>query len=113
MQEAGDRAVAEMLKIDGKIYRTGSSTDVLYVNSGTSQDWACDAGVQMSYTFELRDEGEYGFLLPREQILPTAKEYTAGVKSLMEFTLDNFEGKSAGGRNGIVGLLVVILCLIG
>jgi hypothetical protein len=30
----------------------------------------------------------------------------------MEFTLDNFEGKSAGGRNGIVGLLVVILCLI-
>ena len=64
------------------------------------------------YTFELRDEGEYGFLLPREQILPTAKEYTAGVKSLMEYTLDNFEGKSAGSKNGIVGLLVVILCLI-
>lgn len=35
--------------------------------SGSSSDWAKgDAGIAYSYLIEMRDTGEYGFLLPAE-----------------------------------------------
>ena len=38
-------------------------------------DWALgEAQIPYSYSVELRDTGRYGFLLPRELILPTALE---------------------------------------
>ena len=36
------------------------------------------AGVPYSYTIELRDNGQYGFVLPANQILPTVQENMAG-----------------------------------
>ncbi len=48
------------------------------IASGGSADWALgDAGVPYSYSVELRDTGPYGFLLPRDQILPTSEEIWA------------------------------------
>ena len=42
----------------------------LYPASGDSADWVYEAGgVTHSYTFELRDTGKHGFLLPQEQVL--------------------------------------------
>ena len=34
------------------------------------------------FTIELRDHGEYGFLLPAKFIIPTGKELLAAVKTL-------------------------------
>lgn len=48
--------------------------------AGGSDDWAYDLGVKYSYTFELRDTGYYGFLLPASQIEPTCKETMLAVK---------------------------------
>lgn len=31
-------------------------------------------GKRLSYTYELRDRGRYGFLLPPNQIIPTGEE---------------------------------------
>jgi hypothetical protein len=46
--------------------------------AGCSDDWAKEiAGIKYAYTYELRDEGKYGFLLPPEYILPTAQETMA------------------------------------
>ena len=43
--------------------------------SGTASDWAFkSAGIKYSYTFELPDTGEYGFLLPSERIKPVGEE---------------------------------------
>lgn len=33
----------------------------------------------IAFTYELRDRGEHGFLLPAEQILPTAEETLVSV----------------------------------
>jgi len=67
--------------IYGSQYAVGTSTNVLYVASGGSDDWAKGAaGIKYSYTLELRDEGRYGFELPASQILPTAQETWEGVK---------------------------------
>lgn len=57
------------------------------VASGTASDWAFEsAGVKYSYTFELPDTGEYGFLLPAERIKPVGEEtflaFSEMVKSL-------------------------------
>jgi len=43
--------------------------------AGCADDWAKEiAGIKYAYTFEVRDTGKYGFLLPPEEILPTAQE---------------------------------------
>ena len=44
---------------------------------GGSIDWTYEAlGVIYSYALELRDDGKYGFLLPADQIIPCAEEFT-------------------------------------
>ena len=49
---------------------------------GTSYDWAKGAaGVKYSYTIELRDRGQYGFLLPRRYIVPVCEETWQGIKT--------------------------------
>lgn len=39
-----------------------------------------EKGIKYSYGVELRDKGEFGFLLPEDQIIPTAEENLAGIK---------------------------------
>ena len=51
---------------------------LLYVASGGSLDWTLgELGIPYSYAMELRDKGHYGFLLPEEQIIDTAREVWA------------------------------------
>ena len=38
--------------------------------AGGSDDWVINEGTPYSYTFELRDKGKYGFVLPASQIKP-------------------------------------------
>lgn len=50
-------------------------------NSGSSRDYAKGVpGIKYSYTIELRDQGDFGFLLPPQQILATCEETWEGVK---------------------------------
>lgn len=45
------------------------------IDSGSSMDWV--KGVHklpITFTYELRDQGGYGFLAPPEDIVPTGKE---------------------------------------
>jgi len=61
--------------VHGKVYEVGCVPCVLYTAAGISVDWALGvAGIPYVYTIELRDTGAYGFLLPPEQIIPTAEE---------------------------------------
>lgn len=52
-------------------------------------DWAYDNGIKYAFTFELRDTGHYGFLLPADQIIPTAEETWLGLKTIMEHVRDH------------------------
>lgn len=53
--------------------------------SGTSIDWVYDTlGVKIVFAIELRDNGTYGFLLPENQIKPTAEEVWVGIKAILE-----------------------------
>lgn len=57
------------------------STDVA---SGISVDWAFTRRPDklLSYTIELRDNGTYGFILPPDQIIPTAEETLDGLVAM-------------------------------
>lgn len=57
----------------------------LYPASGTFADWTFGGEGILGWTIELRDTGQTGFLLPPDQILPTAEENFAAVMYLSEF----------------------------
>ncbi|XP_029951456.1 carboxypeptidase A1-like isoform X3 [Salarias fasciatus] len=69
-----EKAVNDLKSLYGTSYTYGSTIDTIYPASGVTSDWSYDQGIKYSYTFELRDNGRYGFVLPANQILPTAQE---------------------------------------
>lgn len=84
----GKAAAAEMKKIHGMDYKVGTSPQILYPNSGSSRDWARLIGIPFSYTFELRDTGEFSHLLPEDQIQPACEEAYAGARSIINYVHD-------------------------
>ena len=61
--------------VHGKHYDVGCIPCLLYIASGSSIDWAHGENeVPFTTSMELRDTGMYGFILPPEQIIPTAEE---------------------------------------
>lgn len=62
------------------------------LSSGTTTDWTYEvAKVVQSHTYELRDTGTYGFLLPADQIIPNGEEYLAGLKAMKDYVMNNFK----------------------
>lgn len=52
-------------------------------NSGGSKDYTYGVlKIKYSFALELRDRGKYGFLLPANQIIPTAQEAFQGIKAM-------------------------------
>ncbi|MED6281732.1 hypothetical protein CHARACLAT_024740, partial [Characodon lateralis] len=73
-------ATAALTSLYGTRYTSGPGAATIYPAAGGSDDWAYDLGIKYSYTFELRDTGFYGFLLPESQIKPTCEETMLAVK---------------------------------
>lgn len=63
-------------------FKTRLFTDT---TSGGSRDWAKGHhDVSFSFTYEMRDTGKYGFILPADQILPNAKEVLHSVIAMIK-----------------------------
>ena len=70
---------------------SGQSRDILYPSGGTSKDYLVDAwDVPLSWTWELRDTGEYGFLLPENQIEPQWDEVKLGLNALLQYIQEDY-----------------------
>ncbi|XP_017694718.1 PREDICTED: carboxypeptidase A1-like [Lepidothrix coronata] len=83
------KAVAALSSLYGTSYTYGSIITTIYEASGATIDWTYNQGIKYSFTFELRDTGHYGFLLPAKQIVPTAEESWLALKVIMEHARDN------------------------
>ena len=89
MTRAGGLVAEAMSSVYGESYGYGQARDLLYPASGTTKDWMLDVnGVDMAFTFELRDTGKYGFLLPADQIDPQWDEFKAGMIALFKYCRD-------------------------
>lgn len=62
----------------GANYQQGECSRILYIASGISNDYVYDAFHAPAYGIELRDTGQYGFVLPESQIYATQDEVWAG-----------------------------------
>uniref|UniRef100_H3C0J6 Carboxypeptidase A1 n=1 Tax=Tetraodon nigroviridis TaxID=99883 RepID=H3C0J6_TETNG len=83
------KAVSELASLYGTYYTYGSVINTIYQASGITIDWTYKQGIKYSYTFELRDTGRYGFILPANQILPTARETWLALMAIMNHTFQN------------------------
>ncbi|NXP15637.1 CBPB1 Carboxypeptidase, partial [Thinocorus orbignyianus] len=70
-------------------YTYGPGATTIYPAAGGSDDWSYDQGIKYSFTFELRDTGRYGFVLPESQIKPTCEETLLAVKYIANYVLDH------------------------
>lgn len=78
-------AIRAASDIDGQ-YTFGPSGATLYTTTGSSVDHIYEIGeAEFSYTIELRDTGEFGFVLPPEQIRPNVVEQWAGQQVLLSY----------------------------
>ncbi|NXO54570.1 CBPA1 Carboxypeptidase, partial [Aramus guarauna] len=89
LNELAKKAVSDLAAVYGTKYTYGSIADTIYMAAGTTVDWAYDNGIKYSFTFELRDTGRYGFLLPSNQIIPTATETWLALLDIMVHVLEH------------------------
>lgn len=71
----GRKGVDALAKRYGTQYRTGNIAEVVYIATGSSLDWVKGTFHKpITFLYELRDRGRYGFILPPDQIIPTGQE---------------------------------------
>ncbi|XP_063387668.1 zinc carboxypeptidase-like [Cydia fagiglandana] len=101
------RAIGSLTVRYGTPYVAGNIAEVIYEATGTSVDWVKEKlRIPLTYIYELRDRGEYGHLLPAEQILPNNEEIWDSVLALIR------EGRALGYFNSassIQGSFAVML----
>ncbi|XP_051873880.1 carboxypeptidase B-like [Pristis pectinata] len=81
------KAVMALQSLHRTRYSYGPGALTIYPSAGGSDDWAYDFGIKYSFTFELRDTGRYGFLLPESQIKPTCEETMLAIKYIATYVL--------------------------
>ncbi|XP_063386547.1 carboxypeptidase B-like isoform X2 [Cydia fagiglandana] len=92
--EGGTVMARAIHAVNGRTYKVGSTKDIMYYSAGTSVDWSYgSAKIPYSYMIELPSK-QHRFLLPKDQIIPTAKEVFCGVIELMQFIDRRRTGKS-------------------
>ncbi|XP_047424314.1 carboxypeptidase B [Mugil cephalus] len=87
--QLAEGASAALRSLHNTRYTSGPGAATIYPAAGGSDDWAYDLGVKYSFTFELRDTGRYGFLLPTTQIQPTCEETMLAVKYIAAYVQKN------------------------
>ncbi|KAM8934413.1 carboxypeptidase O-like [Pelodytes ibericus] len=111
LYDVAKKAAEKLKTVHNKDFTIGSSSVVLYENSGSSADWAADVKIKLSYTYELRDNGTYGFQLPEDQIKPTCEETTVAVMSMIEYINENYLENSAVTLSSL-WLNIIISCAV-
>jgi murein tripeptide amidase MpaA len=76
--------VSAIESVNGTNWTGGQASTTLYVASGVAPDWTFQTMNALSWTFELRDTGTFGFTLPASQIVPAATEAWAGIVALAQ-----------------------------
>ncbi|KAG7239362.1 hypothetical protein INR49_029351, partial [Caranx melampygus] len=111
LMEVGLGAAKAIWEVHGKNYTVGTSPDVLYPNSGSSRDWARMQGIPYSFTFELRDNGTFGFKLPEDQIQPTCEEAYRGAMHIITYAHDKTFNSAVAAAAATVWTMLLALCV--
>ncbi|KAG7503808.1 carboxypeptidase O-like [Solea senegalensis] len=109
LMEVGLAAAEAIKEVHGMEYAVGTSPAILYPNSGSSRDWARMQGIPLAFTFELRDKGQHGFLLPEDQIQPACEEAYRGALHIITYAHDKtFGGASVTAAAALWTVLLAV-----
>lgn len=90
LSAAGQKMTQAIIGTHNTKYVSGQIYQTIYPVAGDSVDYAFGAAnATISIVVELRDTGRYGFILPPDQIIPTATENWNGLKALARYIIDN------------------------
>ncbi len=67
----------------------GPTYTTIYPAAGVASDWMYEGASVIGYGCELRDTGEFGFVLPPEQIVPSGIELLNAVEYVTDWLIDN------------------------
>ncbi|XP_077995892.1 carboxypeptidase B-like [Glandiceps talaboti] len=85
-----EAATLALTAVHGTQYVFGNLMGNVQPGFGVSVDWGYgEARIIHSNLIELRDKGEFGFLLPDDQIIPTGEETYEGLKADLQCILDH------------------------
>ncbi|XP_058059273.1 zinc carboxypeptidase-like [Anopheles bellator] len=80
LQRIATVTAAAIQATHGTRYTYGNSAQVLYTTSGSTVDYFVGVhGTRLGFTFEFRDTGATGFVLPANQIIPNGEETLNGI----------------------------------
>jgi len=87
IQQLAIDASDALYQVHGTVFDPINSAD-LYPAAGASDDWYKSIGMRFVFTTELRDTGRYGFVLPKDQIIPSGEEMWAGFETVVNKVLE-------------------------
>lgn len=91
LKALGDLMRDEILDAGYNTQYTSEHSAELYVAAGGADDWFHTAsGGKLGYCFELRDRGNFGFVLPANQIIPSGIETLEAVKAFIKHAADHY-----------------------
>ena len=70
---------AGIASANGLLYTAGNTFTTIYPAAGTMGDWATGDRSIFGWSMEQRDTGQFGFILPADQIIPSAEEAMSGI----------------------------------
>ncbi len=79
------QGVRDDMSTNGATYTQGQTSIILYIASGTSNDYVYDRFHTADIAIELRDTGTFGFELPENQITPCQDEAWTGFQRFLTY----------------------------
>jgi len=74
LHELGSLMAQAIADVHGVHYVAGQGSRILYLAAGVTHDWIYGEFGAVGIGIELRDTGNFGFVLPPDQIIPTGEE---------------------------------------
>ena len=103
------RAQAAGERVNGLRYAIGTDADVLGAASGGSDDYTYSAGIEASFTVELRGNS---FVAPVSDIVLSGSEFTAALFGLLDVSIDtNNSASSLLAPLMNISIMIALLCL--
>jgi murein tripeptide amidase MpaA len=90
IKKLAEDASDALYQVHGTVFDPINSAD-LYPAAGAADDWYKSIGMRYVFTTELRDTGRYGFVLPKEQIIPSGEEMWAGFETVVHKVLADMQ----------------------
>ncbi|KAI5642825.1 zinc carboxypeptidase domain-containing protein [Phthorimaea operculella] len=105
----GRRAMGALSVRYGTQYVTGNIAEAIYLATGGSVDWVKEhLKVPLVYCYEFRDRGEFGQILPADQILPNAEEVWDSILEMIH-QAKRFGYLNSG--NGLKGTVMAVVLM--